>query len=224
MTAVMLFTALCALAISALCSGAETGFLSVSRGRIVHLAREGGRRAKLVQSALADLGRTTTTILIGNNIANVTYSTAMAALGAAFCGKATALAIWSFFAAFLVLYTAEFLPKLFCSARPLRRILVLAEPYWVMAGLLRPLTALAMAFTNLFVPQKTVRPKLTLEDMLRILQDRKDGVCLSDLESALIARILVLRAKGRKITPDDLLSALAPERAAEEGAPQSGKI
>jgi hypothetical protein len=43
---------------------------------------------------------------------------------------------------------------------------------------------------------------------MRILEDRKDGVCLSDIENALITKILVLRVKGKEITPDAILSAL----------------
>lgn len=201
--------ALLALAGSAFCSGAETGFLSVSRERILHLAHEGGRKAKKVQRALQDMGRTTTTILIGNNLANVTYSAATAALSVRLFGEnATGRAVWSFLAAFTVLYTSEFMPKLLCAARPLRRILRLADAYEVMAKALTPLTFLAMKFTDLFVPRKETRYKLTANDLLRILQDRKDGVCLSDFESALITRLVVLRAKGQPITPEAILSAL----------------
>lgn len=43
------------LAGAAFCAGAETAFLSVSRGRIVHLARAGGRKAKIVEKALSCL-------------------------------------------------------------------------------------------------------------------------------------------------------------------------
>ena len=57
------------LAWAGFCAGAETGFLSVSRERVLHLAREGGRKALLVQAALADMARTMTTLLIGNNLA-----------------------------------------------------------------------------------------------------------------------------------------------------------
>ena len=206
----LILVALLALAWSAFCSGAETGFLSVSRERILHLAHEGGRKAKKVQRALQDMGRTTTTILIGNNLANVTYSAATAALSVRLFGEnATVRAVWSFLAAFTVLYTSEFMPKLLCAARPLRRILRLAGAYEVMAKLLSPLTALALWFTDLFVPRKeAARERLTANDLLRILQDRKDGVCLSDFESALISRLIVLRAKGKPITPEDILSAL----------------
>lgn len=201
--------ALVTLAFSAFFSGTETGFLSVSRERILHLAREGGRKAQIVQAALTDMGRTTTTLLIGNNIANVSYSSSTAALAAALFAKdSLANLLWTLFAAFLVLYFAEFMPKLLCSARPLRRSLVLATPYRIIAWALTPFTAVAMKLTDLFMPEKDSRYRLTASDLMRILQDRKDGVCLSDIESALITKILVLRVKGKALTPEAILSSL----------------
>ena len=78
-----------------------------------------------------------------------------------------------------------------------------------MALALKPLTDVAMKLTDLFFrSRKDERYKLTSADLLRILQDRKDGVCLSDIESALIGRILVNRAKGRPITAESLMSVL----------------
>ena len=205
----LFLAALMALAFSAFFSGTETGFLSVSRERILHLAREGGRKAKIVHAAIADMGRTTTTILIGNNIANVSYSSATAAIAAALFAKdSVANIVWSLFAAFLVLYASEFMPKLLCSARPLRRSLLLAGPYRVISFALSPLTVTAMRLTDIFMPDKDSKYSLTTSDLMRILEDRKDGVCLSDIESALITKIFVQRAKGREITPESLLSAL----------------
>ena len=205
----LILAALAALAAAAFCAGAETAFLSVGRERILHLAREGGRKARIVQRAISAMPRTMTTLLIGNNLASVAYSSATAALaGALFAQRATASAIWSFCAAFLLLYASEFLPKMLCAARPLRRSLTLAQPYRVMEAALRPLTALGMALTDAFVPRKDTKYRLTSADLLRILQDRKDGVCLSDFESALITRIIVLRVKGKAITPEAILSAL----------------
>ena len=210
MTVVLLsLCAVLSLAWAAFCAGAETGFLSVSRERVLHLAREGGRKAVKVQRALGDMGRTTTTILIGNNLASVMYSTATAALSERlFGGNVTASAVWSFFAAFTVLYVSEFMPKLLFAARPLRRILSIADAVKVMSIALTPLTSLAMRFTDMFMPRKEQKYRLTSADLLRIPQDRKDGVCLSDLESAIITRIIVLRVKGKPITPEAILSAL----------------
>ena len=210
MTVLLLaLAALAALAVAAFCAGAETAFLSVGRERILHLAREGGRKARKVQRALADMGRTTTTLLIGNNIASVAYSSATAAMSVELFGhSATMRALWGFAAAFTVLYVSEFMPKLLCAARPLRRSLLLAPAYEVMASALRPLVALAMRFTDLFMGGRDEKYSLTTADLMRILQDRKDGVCLTDFESALVTRIIVLRVKGRPITPEALMSAL----------------
>ena len=205
----LILAAVVALLWSAFCSGTETAFLSVGRERVLHLAREGGRKALKVQRAISDMGRTTITLLIGNNMANVSYSSATAALSVELFGHNDTLkAIWGFLAAFTVLYVAEFLPKILCAARPLRRSLRLAGPYEVMAAALRPFTAIAMALTNLFVSGGGEKYRLTMADLMRILEDRKDGVCLSDFESALITRIIVLRAKGKPITPEALMSAL----------------
>lgn len=206
--AFLVLVILVSLSSSAFCSGAETGFLSVSRGRILHLAREGGRKAQIVQKAISDMSRTTTTLLIGNNLSNVTYSSASAALVIELCDGSLARSLGSFIAAFVVLYTSEFMPKLLCAARPLRRTLFLAPIYRVMDFVLSPLTRVGIAFTDLFVPRKDVKEKLTSADLIRILEDRKDGVKLSDFESALITRLIVLRVKGKPITPESILSSL----------------
>ena len=207
--ALLFIGAIVALAAAAFCAGTETAFLSVGRERILHLAREGGRKAKIVQKALSAMPRTTTTLLIGNNLASVAYSSATAALsGALFSGCPTAGAAWSFGAAVTLLYVSEFLPKMLCAARPLRRSLMLANAYRVLETVLRPLALLGMKLTDLFIPKRDSKYKLTSADLLRILQDRKDGVCLSDIESALVTRIIVLRVKGRPITPEAILSAL----------------
>ena len=211
MIEILLFlAAMAALAGAAFCAGAETGFLSVSRERVLHLSREGGVKAAKVQKALADMARTTTTLLIGNNLASVGYSSAFAALSARISGSnATASAVLGFVGAFMLLYCAEFMPKLLFAARPLRRILAVAGAYEVLAAALKPAVSLAMRFTDLFMPRREQKYKLTSADLLRILQDRKDGVCLTDFESALITRIFVLRAKGSPITRESILDALA---------------
>lgn len=211
MIEILLFlAAMAALAGAAFCAGAETGFLSVSRERVLHLSREGGVKAAKVQRALADMARTTTTLLIGNNLASVGYSSAFAALSARISGSSTtASAVLGFVGAFMLLYCAEFMPKLLFAARPLRRILAVAGAYEILAAALKPAVSLAMRFTDLFLPRREQKYKLTSADLLRILQDRKDGVCLTDFESALITRIFVLRAKGRPITRESILDALA---------------
>ena len=207
--ALLVFLAVVTLCWAGFCAGMETAFLSVSRERVLHMARAGGPKARLVEAALADMARTTTTLLIGNNLANVIYSASTAALASAlFAESRTANAVWSFLAAFTVLYVSEFMPKLLCAARPLRHALRMASSYRLMELALRPLTFVALRFTDFFVPSRESKYRLTAADLLRILQDRKDGVCLSDFESALISRLIVLRVKRQPITPEAILGAL----------------
>lgn len=210
MTAALLLLAMMAgLAVAGFCAGAETGFLSVSRGRILHMAREGSRAAKTVQTALRNMSSTVTGLLVGNNLATVTYSSASAAFATAvFADAPWARTAWSCFSACLVLVLGEFVPKLFCSSRPLRRTLRLAPAYRVFAAALFPLTWTIERVVGLFSRKSAPREKTTPDDLLRILQDRKAGVRLTDFESALIARILVLRKKGERVTPEKILSAL----------------
>jgi len=211
-TVLLAIVLLLALALAAFCAGAETGFLSVNRGRIVHMARAGSRAAGIVQHALSDVSYTLTALLVGNNVGAVTFSSASAALAVRlFPDSVGGRAAWSFAAALAMLALGEFLPKLLCAARPLGRTLLLAPAYRVFRVVFAPLTALAAAVTGFFAGPSAPREKLTPDDLLRILRDRKDGVRLTDFESALIARILVLRTKGRAVTAESILSALDDE-------------
>ena len=211
-TFLLIVATVVALASSAFCAGAETAFMSVSRGRITHLARAGSVAATRVQAALREMNVTLTTLLIGNNLSNVAFSSAAAALGTRlFAHSPAGHAGWTVASAFTVLYLSEFLPKLFCWTRPLTRSLALAAPFRVFTLVLSPLTRLAMAITGLFIPKGETKERVTSKDLLRILQDRKDGVRLTDFESALISRILVMRRKGEFMTVEGILRALDEE-------------
>ena len=197
------------LALAAFCAGAETGFLSVRRGRVLHMVREGGARAKVIYEAITHMGRTTTALLVGNNLASVSFSSASAALSTAlFPDSSLAQTIWWTVAAFLVLYLGEFSPKLLCSARPLRRMLALAPVWDVFARVFVPVGAVVQAVVGRLMPRREAGLKVTPDTVQKILEDRKDGVKLSNFESALIRRIVALRSRGEFITPDSLLPAL----------------
>ena len=210
MTAVFLIAVLVfALALSAFCSGAETGFMSVSRGRILHLMRSGGARAKIIHSAISDIGRTTVTLLVGNNLVNVVFSSASSALSVIVYPDSQGMqAAWSAVAAVCILFFGEFFPKLFCSAGPLRRMLFLAPVWLVFNKVFSPIAAVVFGIVNRMLPKREASAKITPETVLKILEDRKDGVKLSDFESALIGRIMVLRSKGLEVTAESLLEVL----------------
>ena len=162
-----------------------------------------------MQAALSEMSRTLTTLLIGNNLAAVAYSSASAALALEVLGPSrVGNAVWSVASAFVVLYASEFMPKMLCAARPLHRTLQMARTYRVLSLALRPLVTVLVRITDLFVPRKEQKYRVTGRDLMRILRDRKDGVCISDIESALIGRIISCRVKGRFITSEELVDAV----------------
>lgn len=209
MTFLLCVAVVVTMAMAAFCAGVETGFLSVSRGRILHMARLGGARAKIVQNAIADIGRTTTTLLVGNNLASVSFSSASAALSVViFPNSPMGQTIWGMVAACLMLLLCEFLPKLMFSARPLRRTLAFA-PWWkVFERVLAPIGSIVQAIIVRLIPKRENKIRVTPETVLKILEDRRDGVRLSDFESALIGRIMILRARNEFVVPDSLLPVL----------------
>ena len=209
MTILLFLVVVLALAMAAFCAGCETGFLSVRRGRIIHMAREGGARAKIIYEAISNMGRTTTALLVGNNLAAVCYSSASSALVAALFADSPAMQfVLSTMSALAILFLGEFLPKLLCAARPLRRLLWLAPAWRMFARVFAPVGAAVQLVMERVLPKRETKQKMTPESVLKILKDRKDGVKLSDFESALIGRIMVLRAKGEFVVPETLLTAL----------------
>jgi CBS domain containing-hemolysin-like protein len=111
-------------------------------------------------------------------------------------------------AAIGILFLGEFLPKLFFSASPLRRIIRVAPAWRIFERVFSPAAVVVLAAVNWLLPKREASVKVTPDTVLKILQDRKDGVRLSEIECALISRIMVLRAKGAKVTPESLLEAI----------------
>jgi len=209
--AALAFAMVLSLLLAAFCAASETGFLSVSRGRIMHLVREGSERAAIVQKGLSQMASTLSALLVGNNLAAAGFAAASAAFAERAFGAPSARAAWTALSAFAMLYLGEFLPKLFFASRPLSRLLKTARAYRLFYGAMRPAAAAAVWFTGFFAGRPEQREKNTVGDLVAILQDRKNGAKLTDFECALVTRILVLRRKGEPVTVDGLLRAIDDE-------------
>src|SRR3546814_11543806 len=62
------------LVLSAFFSGSETALMSINRYRLLHLAREGSRGARLARKLLEQPERLIGLILLGNNFVNILAS------------------------------------------------------------------------------------------------------------------------------------------------------
>ena len=93
--AIQLIILVVLLFLSAFFSSAETALTSVNRIKMKTLADDGNKRAQTVLDVLENMGKMLSTILIGNNVVNITTTT-----------LATALTIRIFGNAYIGIFTA----------------------------------------------------------------------------------------------------------------------
>ena len=189
-------------AVAAFCAGVETGFLSVSRVRLLSLVRQSAPRAKRLSRILSDMSRVLTTLLVGNNLAAVLFSTASASVGAhLFADMPLTHSAWSLGSAVLMLFLGEYLPKLIFASRPLRRSLWASGPYRALAvALALPVAAFSAFVRAVFrVRQpRSLRLGVSRDGLRMLVADRHDATRLTQFERRLIDRVLMLQASFAK--------------------------
>ena len=195
-----------ALACAAFCAGAETGFFSLNRGRIVYMAREGSEAAQIIEGALRDMARTIAGLLVGNNLAAVAFSAASAALAKGVLPDSLAArASWSFCAACAMLALGEFLPKLLCASRPMKWMLRVARIYRWYSLIASPLASAASAVAALFGGgDDKARDRLTPDDLLGILRDKDYAGLTAILNEAADEYICITPRSPRALPAQEL--------------------
>lgn len=208
----LLAMALCA-ACSALFSGMESGVLTLNQARLVHLMRTGSRVAHRLHDYVADMQRFLATILVGNNLVNVTLSTLSAGLSQLlFPGHHLAQTAWGVGIACAMLVFCEYLPKLFFTTRPLRRTLLATRVFALAERALTPLTILVLFLTKWLVPKNRnaaeARSVMSREYIQNIVSDPKDGSRITAFERLMINRVLALQSRtaAQLMTPLDRVS------------------
>ena len=174
----LMFLLLASVCAAGFCAGVETGFLSVSRVRLLSLVRQGSTRARRLAKALGDMSRVVTTLLVGNNLAAVTVSTVSAVLALRLFSSSPLLQTgWTLFVAALMLFVGEYLPKLLFATRPLRRSLSAMRAYRLLEVLLAPLVGVFAAVTRVVFkvrPMKSGRLGVSRFADARLRQGRLD--------------------------------------------------
>ena len=130
------------LVLSGLASGSETAFTTLSEHRRRSLAETGGRRGRLV----ADLPGTIATILLVNNLLNLTVAALVTlmlvgALGLFGGGQQWAVLLTVVVATPLLLVFGEITPKALARRHPLQFISLVAGPLSVLRLVVAPIVA-----------------------------------------------------------------------------------
>ena len=128
---------LCLLVMSAFFSGSETALTATSRARINELKRRGSWRASLVLALTGTRERLIGTLLLGNNVVNITASALATAVLIKMFGDGGAV-IASVAMTLLVLIFGEVMPKTYAIAYPDRVALAVAPVVRLLVAVFGP--------------------------------------------------------------------------------------
>lgn len=197
------------LMLSSFFSGFESGILSLNGARLMHWVRAGVRPAVRLHKSLSDMHKTLTTILVGNNLANVLLSTLSAYIAAhAISGGALMQTLWSVGMACVVLYIGEYLPKLLFTTRPLRRTVAVSALFAFFVKVLSPISSAVIFLTQWIIPKSNAKKQdrfyFSLDYLENLITDKKSGADISPLERIMIRRVLSMHRR----TARDVMKAL----------------
>lgn len=179
--AIQLIVLFILLLLSAFFSSAETAMTTVNKIRIMSLAEDGNKRAKTLMKIIDDPGKLLSTILIGNNIVNLSASSLATTwttrvFGNAFVGAATGVLT------LLVLLFGEITPKTMATLNAEKFSLNYAPIILSLMKLLTPVIFLVNKLSSgvlfLLHVDPNARPNAMTEQELRTIVDvsHEDGV------------------------------------------------
>lgn len=138
------------LILSAFFSGSETALVAANRYRLAILARRGNRRASRVRNLVRDRERLLSTILVGNNFANIAAS-ALATTVAIRLFEERGPVYATLVMTVVVLIFAEIAPKTLAARYPERVSFFVSAPIALFVKLLRPIAGAAISVSNLLL-------------------------------------------------------------------------
>ena len=175
---VLYFILILLLAASAFFSASETALSCMNRIRIQNMADDGNDNAKLALRIADNFDRILSTILIGNNVVNLSASS-IATVAATVLLGASGAAVSTIVLTVLVLIFGEILPKSYAKEHAESIVLRVAKPLYFIQIVLSPV---AWFFTTL---QKTVKSKRTETDPSVTEQELKTIIQNSEVEGVL---------------------------------------
>lgn len=177
---------------SAIFSASETAYNSVNKARLRSIADDGNKRAIMAIKISDNFDKALTTILIGNNIVNLTASAlatviVTARFGVEYVAAATAIIT------VLVIIFGEIIPKNLANEFPESFALFIAHPLNILIILFTPIVWLLLKLKNFVIflcGGKNDQPTMTEEELMYIIDEIEDEGVLNEEESDLVKSAL----------------------------------
>lgn len=157
---------LCLLCISALVSGAETSFFSLSHNDIRHLQESRGGRAAAVLRLLTDVDLLLATILVINNLVNICIVILTAGIiDSLFTFLRFEFLFKTVLVTFLLLLFGEIMPKVLAQTIPVRFALLVARPLLILRWIFYPLSYILVRTSSRISEKAAHKSEISLDDL-----------------------------------------------------------
>ncbi|MFQ5991294.1 MAG: hemolysin family protein [Nitrospiraceae bacterium] len=213
----ILAVAVC-IALSAIFSGIEIAFFSINEVRLRALAQSGHRWAKMGLHLRSNPQRLLSTILIGNNLANIAAAS-LATLIALELGGNEAVAIGTFLLTMIILVFGEIVPKTLAAKHATKVVQLMAYPMYWLEKLMAPLLFILEPLISKLTGERGLAHPFVTEEELKIALEEggKAGVIeteevkmiknvfqLNDItaEDAMTPRLYVFALDGKQSLKD----------------------
>lgn len=151
---------LCLLCVSALVSGAETSFFSLSHNDVNRLKSRRSASAAAVLRLLGDVDLLLATILVINNLVNICIVILTAhIIDSVFTFLRFEFLFKTVLVTFLLLLFGEILPKVLAQTMPMRFASMVAQPLLVLRWIFYPLSYLLVRATSASARRPCTRAK-----------------------------------------------------------------
>ena len=203
-------------------SSAETALMGFNKIRMTSLAEDGNKKAKTVIKLIENPNILLSTILIGNNLANIGASSLATSLAIKLFGN-TGVGIATGVVTLLVLIFGEITPKSLAANNPDKAALSFANPINVLSKKLRPIIFLMNIITSAImkiigVDKNINKNIITQEDLRTMVQVSQEQGSILDSEKDMIDNVFDIKKSLVKdiMTPRTDIVAVDSEISIEE--------
>ncbi|MFZ3133058.1 MAG: hemolysin family protein [Methanothrix sp.] len=181
------------LCLSAFFSASETALMSLSKIRLIHLVEEKVRGASVVEKLREDPSRLLGTILVGNNLVNISASSIATVLAIKYFGD-SGVGIATGVMTMLVLIFGEITPKSLAAQKSEKIALLVARPISVLAYILSPVVIVFSHVASIFLRLCGCRsnaklPSITEEELKSMVNLGEEEGVIEDHEKTMICNV-----------------------------------
>lgn len=216
------------LILSGFFSGSETAFMSANRVKIRELANDGDNKASKVDNLLNDQTKLLTTILIGNNLANIAASAIATSIAINLFGS-KGVGIATGIVTFVILVFGEITPKSLGNSKPIKYaknsaiILLWLEKIlypiiWFFTFLIKKLIGENKMISSAFISEEEIRRFVNVSEEEGVIKESEKKMIQSvfEFDDTIVKEIMVPRIDMVCISKEASINELV-ELAVEQG-------